>query len=118
MFDTFVPVSFKGHEPAYIRKLLMKGLSDTRIPNTAWKTQKMKNLNPDRDKSQKGSIGEYVKLATSIERYYSENNGLNYYRLLQVDFNGDKSYSNIIVIEFEIDRSSIQVYPNYMRLPS
>jgi hypothetical protein len=54
---------------------------------------------------------------TTLESYYNwvdqlPNNGLNYYRLLQVDFNGDKSYSNIIVIEFEIDRSSIQVYPN------
>ena len=87
MFDTFVPVSFKGHEPAYIRKLLMKGLSDTRIPNTAWKTQKMKNLNPDRDKSQKGSIGEYVKLATSIERYYSKNNIYFDSKSFKLDFN-------------------------------
>ena len=54
---------------------------------------------------------------TTLESKYnwsdqSPNDGLNYYRLLQVDFNGDKSYSDIIVIEFEADRSQIQVYPN------
>jgi hypothetical protein len=54
---------------------------------------------------------------TTLESKYhwsdqSPNDGLNYYRLLQVDFNGDKSYSDIIVIEFEADRSEIQVYPN------
>jgi len=42
----------------------------------------------------------------------SPNDGLNYYRLRQVDLNGDKSYSEIIVIEFESDRSEIQIYPN------
>ncbi len=54
---------------------------------------------------------------TNLETKYnwtdqSPSDGLNYYRLLQVDFNGDKSYSDIIVIEFEADRSEIQVYPN------
>ncbi|MFK8008831.1 MAG: T9SS type A sorting domain-containing protein [Saprospiraceae bacterium] len=54
---------------------------------------------------------------TTLETKYnwtdqSPNNGLNYYRLLQVDFNGDKYYSDIIVVEFEADRSEIQVYPN------
>ena len=54
---------------------------------------------------------------TSLETKYnwtdsSPNDGLNYYRLLQVDFNSDKFYSDIIVIEFEADRSEIQVYPN------
>ena len=39
-------------------------------------------------------------------------NGLNYYRLNQVDFNGDKTISNIIVIEFDTERGKIQVYPN------
>ncbi len=54
---------------------------------------------------------------TTLESYYnwvdqSPNDGLNYYRLLQVDFDGEKSYSNIIAIEFQADRSEIQVYPN------
>ncbi|MFK7774905.1 MAG: T9SS type A sorting domain-containing protein [Saprospiraceae bacterium] len=54
---------------------------------------------------------------TTLESKYnwtdqSPSDGLNYYRLRQVDFNGDKSYSDIIVIEFEADRSEIQVYPN------
>ncbi|MFK7770609.1 MAG: T9SS type A sorting domain-containing protein, partial [Saprospiraceae bacterium] len=54
---------------------------------------------------------------TNLESYYtwadeSPNDGLNYYRLLQVDFNGDKSYSDMIAIAFKADRDEIQVYPN------
>ena len=54
---------------------------------------------------------------TTLESYYnwvdeSPNDGLNYYRLLQVDFNGDKSYSDMIAIAFKADRDEIQVYPN------
>ncbi len=53
---------------------------------------------------------------TSLNNYnwtdQSPNDGMNYYRLRQVDYNGDKSYSKIIVIEFQADRSEIQIYPN------
>ena len=57
------------------------------------------------------------KGTTILESYYnwidrSPNNGLNYYRLLQVDFDGVKSYSNILAIEFKSDRDKIQLYPN------
>ncbi|MES2566188.1 MAG: T9SS type A sorting domain-containing protein [Bacteroidota bacterium] len=37
--------------------------------------------------------------------------GINYYRLKQTDFNGDYSYSNIIIIDFN-DRIDFSVYPN------
>ena len=70
---TFSPPDFQAHEPANIRKQLLSGLNDPRIPATAWETREMINLNPDRDQSKKGSPGEYFKLASSIERYYHEN---------------------------------------------
>ena len=38
--------------------------------------------------------------------------GSNYYRLKQVDYNGDFQYSDIRVVEFEGKKISIDIYPN------
>ncbi len=38
-------------------------------------------------------------------------NGMNYYRLKQVDFNGDFEYSDLAVIKFQT-KQNIQVFPN------
>jgi hypothetical protein len=46
---------------------------DPRIPATAWRYQKMTDLNPERDAAQKGSLNEYMKLRMAIERYYRDN---------------------------------------------
>jgi hypothetical protein len=67
------PPDLKAHEPMNLRKDLLLGLNDQRIPDTAWQTWKMTQLNPDREKSKKGTPGEYTKLAATIERYYREN---------------------------------------------
>jgi hypothetical protein len=64
--------NFKAHEPANIRKHLSSGLKDSRIPSRAWKYWKMTDLNSLRDKSKKGSTKEYVKLASSIKKYYHD----------------------------------------------
>ncbi len=55
--------------------------------------------------------------ATSIKNYeyFDANplNGLNYYRLKQVDFNGDFFYSTIISIDNSVlENSFVQVFPN------
>jgi hypothetical protein len=36
----------------------------------------------------------------------------NYYRLEQVDINGDVSYSNIVAVRFEDDNRRFSIYPN------
>jgi hypothetical protein len=38
--------------------------------------------------------------------------GTLYYRLKQVDFNGDFSYSQIVPVVFDLNNSVVQVYPN------
>lgn len=38
--------------------------------------------------------------------------GSNYYRLKQVDFNGDFEYSDVRVVEFEGKKVSVDIYPN------
>ena len=70
--DAISPPSFSGHEPARLREFLVAGLDDPRIPAEAWKTYKMTMLNPEREKSGKGTVVEYQKLIASIERYYQE----------------------------------------------
>ena len=65
--------NFKAHEPANIRKRLFVGYDDPRIPSTSWRKRKMTDLNIDRDKSKKGTPEEYYKLASTIEKYYKEN---------------------------------------------
>ena len=40
------------------------------------------------------------------------NRGINYYRLKQMDYDGQHEYSEVRTIEMESDESSISVYPN------
>ncbi len=44
---------------------------------------------------------------------YNPNNGINYYRLKQTDFNGDFEYFNIEVVNLSIEKeTSVSLYPN------
>lgn len=54
--------------------------------------------------------------STSLKDYvaYDENpiNGINYYRLKQVDYDGKTEYSSVISIDFEKDENKFLVFPN------
>lgn len=56
--------------------------------------------------------------ATNIQHYQYQHNdpgsGIHYYRLLQVDFDGQSEYSDIISLEFDA-KPDIQVFPNPFR---
>ena len=64
------------------------------------------------------NIGEIQGFGTTteIKSYdffdFSSNNGTNYYRLKQVDFDGKFEYSDLITIEIEKQSTSIDIYPN------
>jgi len=66
------PPDFSAHKPLKLRNYLLAGLNDPRIPPVAWRTHKMIDVNPDQDKSKKGTMGEYLKLTSSVERYYQD----------------------------------------------
>lgn len=50
----------------------------------------------------------------SYETYdYQPFEGINYYRLKQIDFNGQTSYSKIVVVNYsKLNETAIQLYPN------
>ena len=64
------------------------------------------------------NIGEVQGFGTTTEMQsyslldISPANGLNYYRLKQVDFDGRFEYSDVITVEIEKQQTSINVYPN------
>lgn len=73
MKDLVSGPNVSAHEQQGIRKFLLDGLSDSRIPKTAMLYRTMEEINPTRDKKQRGSINELRKLAASVPRYYERN---------------------------------------------
>jgi autotransporter-associated beta strand protein len=56
-----------------------------------------------------GNSNTLKKYATQDEKPYQ---GLSYYRLKQVDFDGTFNYSKIVAIDFLIDDYGVSIYPN------
>lgn len=73
IFDPITSFFSNPHEPRKIRELMLAGLVDQRIPATAWRDRKMKDLNPERDEARKGSVAEFEKLGRAVQRYYRDN---------------------------------------------
>lgn len=78
----------------------------------------IQRLNFDTDKFE--SIGQVQAAGySSTERYYEFNdqdyvyNNILYYRIKQVDFNGEYSYSEVVSIKMDKDEhSDVSIYPN------
>ncbi|MCX6295990.1 MAG: hypothetical protein NTX97_07980, partial [Bacteroidetes bacterium] len=124
---TIMPFTFSGPtsvNPLPIELLSFTGYSLANGNQLNWVTAT--ETNNDFFDLERSSDGiEFYKIATidgagnstSIKNYeyYDANplDGLNYYRLKQVDFNGDFFYSNIISIDKSIiENTFIQVFPN------
>jgi len=73
MKDLVSGPNVSAHEQQGIRKFLLDGLADSRIPRTAMLYRTMSEINPARDDKQRGSIDELRKLAASVPRYYASN---------------------------------------------
>lgn len=87
-----------------------------------WETaSEIQNLEFQVEHREEGSkfakIGSVAGNGTSLEQHYYEfrhtqpAKGLNYYRLKQVDINGDISYSPVVQVEVEDPTSPLVVYP-------
>lgn len=59
----------------------------------------------------KGS-GNSAKLLSYNFKDYTPLKGVNYYRLKQLDFNGDFEYSEVRAVNFDLESSVFNVYPN------
>jgi hypothetical protein len=58
--------------------------------------------------------GQGNTLETSNYTFIDENpmTGVNYYRLKQVDYDGQFEYSDIVTVLFETNRPTLQIFPN------
>jgi len=70
---TFALPNVGSHELTKLREFMVAGLADQRIPPTAWRYRKMKDVNPERNEARRASIEEFVKLGAALERYYRGN---------------------------------------------
>ena len=70
---TFAPPDVSSHELWKVREFMLTGLNDPRIPQTSWRYREMKEINPERKDARQGSLAEFEKLASSVERYYRDN---------------------------------------------
>jgi hypothetical protein len=110
--------------PLPIELLSFNGFSAANGNQLNWSTATETNNNYF-DLERSSNANEYSKIATingagnstSTKEYsFIDNhqlNEINYYRLKQVDYNGDFTYSNVISIDnINAENSSVQVYPN------
>ena len=70
---TFALPDVGSHEFLKVRKFMRSGLDDRRIPPTAFRYRKMREINPKRNAARRGSIKEFEKLRAAIHRYYRSN---------------------------------------------
>ena len=124
---TIMPFTFStpsGVSPLPIELLTFTGNSTVTGNQLNWATATETNNNYF-DLERSSDANEFLKIATiagagnstSIKGYdYLDNspfNGINYYRLKQVDYNGAYTYSNVIAINNNNSQNaSILVYPN------
>ena len=124
---TVMPFTFAGPtvvNPLPIELLSFSGYGVVSANQLNWTTAAETNNNYF-ELERSANANEFLKIATiagagnstTIKEYdYRDNSpgaGINYYRLKQVDYNGDYTYSNIISIDQNtFDNSLVQVYPN------
>lgn len=118
----FNNLSIRTDNPLPVELANFDAKSTTSSINLYWTTlSEINNYGFNIEKSFNGinfeTIGFVEGNGNSIEaiayQFTDENpqNGLNYYRLKQIDFDGQFEYSNIISIDFE-NENSISFYPN------
>ncbi|MGZ4076774.1 MAG: T9SS type A sorting domain-containing protein [Bacteroidia bacterium] len=123
---TAMPFTFSG--PTVVNPLPIELLTFTGANNTDgnllnWATATEINNNYF-DLERSSNANDFTKIVTingagnstsSKEYNYLDSSpaqGINYYRLKQVDYNGDHTYSNVIAIDNDYNNTTIQVYPN------
>jgi len=82
----FAVAKVRSHEPEFVRGLMLTTLDDPRNPPPPIRYRAMADLNPDFDKSARGTLGEFTKLRAAIERYYAKNGRRFDVNVLRRDF--------------------------------
>lgn len=71
--DVVSPPDFSAHEQKVIRDHMLKNLGMSDIPKVAMQYRSMSEINPKRDRSERGSIEEVRQLANSWKEYNIKN---------------------------------------------
>lgn len=123
-FSPFTFGSSAGLNPLPIELLSFNGEAEKYGNQLRWSTAtEINNDHFDLQRSEDGNQfntigrieGQGNSSTTNNYSYLDEDplNGINYYRLKQVDHNGDQTYSAIVAIESKAqDNSFVNVYPN------
>jgi hypothetical protein len=67
---TFALPDIASHELWKLRKFMLDGLTDQRLPKTAFRYREMKELNPERNAAGQGNVEEFDKLWAAMQGYY------------------------------------------------
>ena len=67
---TFAPPDIGSHELWKLRKFMLDGLTDERLPPTAFRYREMKEINPEQNAERRGRSEEFEKLWAAMQKFY------------------------------------------------
>ncbi len=103
-------ISFEAIKQKSEVLLLWKTASE--INNEGWSIEHSADGNDFREINFTSGQGNANVVNNYSFLHKNPNNGQNYYRLVQRDFDGRITYSDIVNIQFDIERGKISLYPN------
>ncbi len=106
-----LPVSYESFSAEVISTLIQLKWRTTQEKHTIWFT-----LQHSTDSKSFEDMGTIMAIGNNQNNYLFTDNhpasGLNYYRLMGTDNNGNKSYSSVININFSLSNDQLSVFPN------
>jgi len=122
-FSPFTLATTTNNNPLPIELLSFEVKLNEKVVDLTWKTASEKDndyfvIERSNDSENWIEIAQTKGAGTSNsvlaynETDYSPENGINYYRLKQVDFNGDFTYSSIKTVNFKGTKGTIEIYTN------
>jgi hypothetical protein len=114
---------FENTTPLPVELLDFSGKNDNNTNHLSWQTASEENNEGfDIERSKDGRYFEkigYVKGNGTTVEVYNYNfvdknpiNGINYYRLKQMDFDGQFEYSKVVSVNVLSENNTIAIYPN------
>ncbi|HKR07103.1 MAG TPA: T9SS type A sorting domain-containing protein [Bacteroidia bacterium] len=94
------------------KEVLCKWITATEINNDYFTVERSRDGNEFEEAGKVDGAGNSTSILNYSLTDYKPFSGISYYRLKQTDFNGDYSYSQVVVVKIFEDASDILIYPN------